>query len=208
VLDRTGSPAYLWLLCLMYVCFLLNNVSSAAINGAVPLQVLTGSTNDISTLLFFQWYEPVYYKEDDSDFPSDSPEKRGRWVGIAEHDRHAMTFKILTDDTKQIIYRSSIRSALDPNSRNLRMDLLNDDQPVTPTIKSRHDHDPPDSSDNGEHGGGHAMPIIDPNDLVGRTFLMPPQDDGQRFVPASSEHSKIMNGSLQVNPIESTSSAR
>jgi hypothetical protein len=26
VLDRTGSPAYLWLLCLAYVCFLLNNV--------------------------------------------------------------------------------------------------------------------------------------------------------------------------------------
>jgi hypothetical protein len=25
------------------------------------------------------------------------------------------------------------------------------------------------------------MHIVDPNDLVGRTFLMPPQEDGQRF---------------------------
>jgi hypothetical protein len=53
ILDRTGSPASLWLLCLMYVCFLLNNISSAALHGATPLQVLTGSTNDISPLLFF-----------------------------------------------------------------------------------------------------------------------------------------------------------
>ena len=37
----------------MYVCFLLNNVSSGALGGAVPIQVLTGSTNDISPLLYF-----------------------------------------------------------------------------------------------------------------------------------------------------------
>jgi hypothetical protein len=95
----------------MYVCFLLNNTSSKVLHGAVPIQVLTGSTNDISPLLQFRWYEPVYYKIDDSDFPydsdfpSDSREKRGQWVGIAENVRHALTFKILSDDTKKIIYQ-------------------------------------------------------------------------------------------------------
>jgi hypothetical protein len=54
VLDRTGSPAYLWLLCLQYVAFILNNSVSDALNGATPLQLLTGSTNDISPLLFFK----------------------------------------------------------------------------------------------------------------------------------------------------------
>jgi hypothetical protein len=135
ILDRTGSPAYLWLLCLMYVCFLLNNVSSASLHGQTPIQVLTGSTNDISPLLFFRWYEPVYYKVDDSDFPSDSREKCGRWVGIAEHVGHAMMFKILMDDTRKIIYCSNIHSALDPDSRNLRMEPLNDDVVLTPIIK-------------------------------------------------------------------------
>jgi hypothetical protein len=53
ILDHTGSPAYLWFLCLMYVCFLLNNTSLNALSGAVPIQVLTGSTNDISPLLQF-----------------------------------------------------------------------------------------------------------------------------------------------------------
>jgi hypothetical protein len=182
VLDRTGSPAYLWLLCLMYVCFLLNNVSSASLNGQTRLQVLTGSTNDISPLLFFRWYEPVYYKVDDSDFPSESREKRGRWVGIAEHVDHAMTFKILMDDTRKIIYRSNIRSALDPDSRNLRMEPLNDDKVLAPIIISRRDSDPVDSLDHGEENDlSMPMPVVDPNDLVGRTFLMPPQEDGQRF---------------------------
>jgi hypothetical protein len=76
ILDRTASPPYLWLLCLEYVAFILNNTYSPA-KRAVPLQLLTGSTNDISPLLFFKWYEPVYYKLDDSDFPSESKEKRG-----------------------------------------------------------------------------------------------------------------------------------
>jgi hypothetical protein len=58
--------------------FLLNNISSASLHGQTLLQVLTGSTNDISPLLFFRWYEPVYYsKVDDSPFPLDSREKRG-----------------------------------------------------------------------------------------------------------------------------------
>jgi hypothetical protein len=155
----------------MYVCFLLNNVSSGAMGGAVPGQVLTGSANDISPLLNFRFYDPVYYKVDDSDFPSDSREKRGRWVGIAEHVGHAMTFKILTNDTRKIIYHSNIRSALDPNSWNCHRDPLNDETPVTPIIQSRHDSASGDSSDHGE--GNYAMPVVDPNDLVGRTFLMP-----------------------------------
>jgi hypothetical protein len=100
-------------------------------------------------------------------------------VGIAEHVGHAMTFKILTDDTRKIIYRSNIRSALDPKSRNLRMDPLNDELPVTPIIKSRHDSASGDSSAHGEVDC--AMPVVDPNDLVSRTFLMPEQEDGQRF---------------------------
>ena len=158
----------------MYVCFLLNNTSSQALNGSVPIQVLTGSTNDISPLLHFRWYEPVYYMVDDSNFPSDSRERRGYWVGVAEHVGHAMTYKILTDDTKKIIYRSNIRSALDPMTRNLRLDPLNDDERIKPIVRSRHD-----SLAHGEVDT--PMPIIDPQDLVGRTFLMPQQEDGQRF---------------------------
>ena len=60
IFDCTSSLAYLWLLCLMYICFILNHMASKALNNFIPIQVLTGSTPDISPLLQFQWYEPIY----------------------------------------------------------------------------------------------------------------------------------------------------
>jgi hypothetical protein len=99
VTNRTNSPAYTWLLVLLYVCFLLNHVAHAKLQFRTPLEALTGTTPDISPLLRFYWWQNVYYKVDDSDFPSDSLEKLGHFVGIAEHVGHAMTYKILTDDT-------------------------------------------------------------------------------------------------------------
>ena len=112
LLDHSGSPAYTWLLCLLYVCFLLNHTFSKHI-GTIPMQAATGSTPDISPLLRFQWWEPVYFKEDDSDFPSDSREHRGQFIGISENVGHIMTFKILTDDTLKIVHRSNVCSALE-----------------------------------------------------------------------------------------------
>ena len=88
-----------------------------------------------------------------------------------------MTFKVLIDDTRKIIYRSNIWSALDLKGRNLRLDPINDDS-KSPVILSRHD-----SPDHGEGSlpGGCPMPTSDPHDLIGRTFLLPEQKDGQRF---------------------------
>ena len=54
------------------------------------------SSNQLNILRFY-WWQPVYYKLDDSDFPSDTREKRGCFVGIAEHVGHSMTYKTLTD---------------------------------------------------------------------------------------------------------------
>ena len=102
---------------------------------AHPLERLTGATPDISPLLRFRWYQPVYYRIDDSDFPSDTTEKRGRFVGIAEHVGHAMSYKILTDDTHKIICRSNVRPADDPGSQNLCLNLP-DGEGVTEFIKS------------------------------------------------------------------------
>jgi hypothetical protein len=134
IMDRTGSPAHTWLLALMYVCFVLNFTASAALNWRTPTEVLTGSTPDISPLLRFGWWDPVYYKLDDSSFPSDSREHRGRFVGISEHVGHAMTYMILTDDTQKIIHRSNVRSALDPLTQNKRVDPPSGENYQPPTI--------------------------------------------------------------------------
>jgi hypothetical protein len=117
-MDLTGSPPQTWLLALMYVCFVLIFTASASLNWRTPMEILTGSTPDISPLLSFQWWEPVYFKLDDASFPSDLRERRGRFVGISGHVGHAMTYMILTDDTQKIIHQSNVRTALHPLSPN------------------------------------------------------------------------------------------
>ena len=69
-----------------------------------------------------------------------SSEKRGWFVGIAEHVGHAMTFKILTDDTRKVICWSNVWSALNSKAKNLCIDLLGDEKPPL-IIKSHHDPD-------------------------------------------------------------------
>jgi hypothetical protein len=102
----------------MYVCFLLNNTWCEAVDD-IPIHMSTGSTNDISPLLCFHFWEPVYYKLDNSDFPSDSREKRGHFIGISKSVGHAMTFKILMDNTLKVIHQSNVTSALHPHAKNL-----------------------------------------------------------------------------------------
>jgi hypothetical protein len=176
----------------MYVCFVLNNAFSEVIKST-PLQQAYGTDNDIRPMLYFSFYEPVYYFVDETTFPSESKELHGRWVGVSENVGHFMTYKILTDDTHRIIHRSNIRSAADPNARNLRLDPLNDEPPEV--IRSLRKASP--ASDHGEDFSLHSMEpadespecpstgadtvIVNPQELLGCTFLMDTQENGQRF---------------------------
>ena len=108
-----------WFLALLYVVYILNRTATASLDWRTPLEVLTGTTPDISPMLQYQFWEPVYYKvgTDKPSFPSEPPEKLGRFVGIAETVGHAMTFKVLTDDTQKVIYWSILHSAHHPDHK-------------------------------------------------------------------------------------------
>ena len=109
---------------------------------------------------------------------------------------NALTWKILTADTNTIIYRSLVRPATAEDS-NLRAELLggeefeDNDLPKNPIIISRHDSNDEDSKQTStqlkDTSYGESNPqeppstIFDPEELVGRTFLMDKQDDGQQF---------------------------
>jgi hypothetical protein len=172
LLDRSGSPGYTWLLCLMYVAVLLNLTYNWTLRG-IPLQCAEGSTQDISPLLRFYWWEPVYFKVDESVFPSTSREERGHFVGISTNVGHAMTYKILCDKSLTVLYCSNLRSANNPSDPNLRLDpLAGENSPRI--VKS--------VQDDTEDTGNQVKPMIyfDTGDLVGRTFLMEEDDDGLR----------------------------
>ena len=116
VMNTSGCTACCWLLCLQYICVVLNHLASPALQGICPVQALEGTTPDISFLLHFSFYEPVYYRIDSSEpdlnFPSSSNEKKGYWVGFADNQGDSLTWRILTEDTQKIIIRSGVESAL------------------------------------------------------------------------------------------------
>ena len=119
VMNRSGAPANCWLICLIYVRYLLNHIACNALDGKIPLLALTGIIPDIFIILLFTFYQPVFYATYDQHFPSESEERAGYWVGFGEHCGDAMTHKILDHDTQKIFYRSAVRpkKSSTPNHR-------------------------------------------------------------------------------------------
>ena len=80
LMNLTGAPAHCSILCLLYVCSLLNATATPGLGGFTPIQHLTGKVPDISHFLHFSFWEPVYYKVDENEpdhrFPSQSKEKQ------------------------------------------------------------------------------------------------------------------------------------
>ena len=79
-----------------------------------------------------------------------------------------MTYKILTDDTSKVIYRSSLQTALSTTYHSKHVDLL-DGEELTPVLKF------PD----GEHSQVKPLPVFDSSDLLGQTFLMKHKGEGE-----------------------------
>ena len=203
VMNTSGCPACCWLLCLQYICIVLNHLASPTLQGMCPVQALEGTTPDISFLLHFSFYEPVYYRIDSSEpdlnFPSSSNEKKGYWVGFADNQGDSLTWRILTEDTQKIIIRSGVRSAL-RTTTNQRLASPSGEGttlpfPIPYSQQSQNSLplDPLDASTpNFEHfvksqtGEDEDNPIpmanIDIPNLLGRSFLLPPEDNGERHM--------------------------
>ena len=202
VMNTSGCPAFCWLLCLQYICVVLNHLASPTLQGICPVQALEGTTPDISFLLHFSFYEPVYYRIDSSEpdlnFPSSSNEKKGYWVGFADNQGDSLTSRILTEDTQKIIIRSGVRSAL-RTTTNQRLASPSGEETTLPfpipysQSQNSLPLDPLDASTpNFEHfvksqtGEDEDNPIpmanIDIPNLLGRSFLLPPEDNGERHM--------------------------
>ena len=143
-MNLRNVPANAWLLCCQWVADVMNHTSEKSLKWRPPLEVLTGQTIDISAMLCFLFWDVVYvarYKS--SEYQGQvgskkSSEIRGRFVGFARHVGHALTFKILTDDTKEIISRSVVRLGKD-GTNNLKLDVQAGAVPERVYIRSKRD---------------------------------------------------------------------
>ena len=143
---------------------------------------------------------PVYYRIDSSEpdlnFPSSSNEKKGYRVGFADNEGDHLTWRILTEDTQKIIIRSGVRSALrtttnqhlaSPSGEGTTLPF-----PIPYPQQSTNSLplDPLDESTpnfeqfvNSQSGEDEDYPIhmanIDIPNLLGRSFLLPPEDNGE-----------------------------
>ena len=140
----------------------------------------------------------MFYATYDQNFPSESEERAGYWVGFGEHCGDAMTHKILDHDTQKIIYRSAVRpkKSSTPNHRlaphggevsgsyDPSEDKISSGSPlVSPEGSSLKQKAPTvfiRSRDEENPSGSKPMPTFDPSDLIGRTFLLPPEENGER----------------------------
>ena len=143
-MNSSGCPPSTWLHCLQYVCVLLNHMSSPALDGLPPLQALTRQTPDISFLLYFPFWEPIYYRvnpnEPSFNFPSTSNDRKCYWVGFSDIVGDKLTWKILAEDTSHLIFRSVVRSA------NNSTPNLCDELPYSNPISHKDSPDIPDQN--------------------------------------------------------------
>ena len=109
------------------------------------------------------FYQSVYHASHNQSFPSTSGEKHVFWIGFGEHVSNA----IMDSSSQKIIYRCAVHPADDihPNKRI----LTNLGSQLNPTnlklVKSHQDLDKSVSK---------PMAEYNPDDLIGRTFLLPP----------------------------------
>ena len=199
-MNTSGYLACCWLLCLQYIFVVLHQLASPTLQGIYPVQTLQGTTPDISFMPHTPFYEPVYYRiefsEPDFHLPSSSNEKKGYWVGFAANQGDSLTWRTLTEDTQRIIICSGIQSPLStttnqclaspsgegttlpfpipyPQQSKISLPLDPFDE-STPTFEQFVNRQSGEDEDNPIH-----MANIDIPNLLGRSFLLPPEDNGE-----------------------------
>eukprot|EP00985_Skeletonema_marinoi_P006359 scaffold2754_cov151-Skeletonema_marinoi.AAC.1 len=179
VLNWSDAPPEAWYAAFEYVTFVMNRTAKERLNWRTPVEALNGQTPDISMLLHFTFWEPVfianYRDKGKKNFPSTSDEIIVRFVGFAEDVGHSCTFKVYNEETREILYRSSLRK-VNPDT-----DILNvppydpkpkdnvDDEGIEEIVQTRVNEN-----------GLRKTAMFEPHELVGRSFLMPHNQDGTR----------------------------
>ncbi|KAL7490750.1 hypothetical protein ACHAWT_000281, partial [Skeletonema menzelii] len=179
VLNWSDAPPDSWFECFQYVTFIMNRTAKETLNWRTPVEALNGQTPDISMLLHFTFWEPVFianYRDiGKKNFPSSSDEVIVRFIGFAEDVGHSCTYKVFNEDTREILYRSCLRKVnpdtdvlnIPPYDPKPKDDL--EDESIEEVVQSRL-----------SQGDVRTTAMFEPHELVGRSILMEPNPDGTR----------------------------
>ena len=119
-LNLSGVPGSHWLLVLLWVTCIFNHVTTPSLGDRTPMEVLTGSTPDISFLLMFTYGEPVYFSESDCKLLAND-ERPGLFVCISQNVGDQLTSKVLPtdiDNPTSLLHRSNVRTTLNVDQKN------------------------------------------------------------------------------------------
>jgi hypothetical protein len=109
-LTKTGAPKRLWDYCTVYQCEIRNLIAHPhfKLQGRTPYEIVVGRTPDISEYLDYQWYQTVWYYDQEAQFPEDR-RKLGKWIGVAHRVGQALCYYILPESSHPIV-RSTVQA--------------------------------------------------------------------------------------------------
>jgi hypothetical protein len=179
----------------MCVIFIVNRMGRADLNWETPFKWMHGYDPDLSVCLLCHFWQPVYYALDEHDISQFPKEAKGRFVGFSEKVGHSLTFQVLDLSSGAILNCSRLRPADGEEGQepNLRADM----EPNTsdePEFKLEALH-----ADNPNCAGD--IPVFSTEDLIGRTFLMPPQENLEHYQAKIVKELERMDNELEQDPI-------
>jgi hypothetical protein len=118
ILNITNTPYEWWPLCVEYIATVKNHTSRPTLGNRTPMEKRTSQTPDVSKLLQYRWWEPVYFLDEEG------VETLGRWAGIAENVGDELMFIVVSEATCQAMFRSDLRTATNPNAPNFRAETI------------------------------------------------------------------------------------
>jgi hypothetical protein len=158
----TGCDPRAWFRLAAHISDVQNCTAYKSLGWRTPMEKCTGQTPDITGLLLFKFWEPVYYYD-----PPTEGELIGRWMGRAPNYGDTMCYWILTADTNQLIVRGTVRSAANSVRPNLALDSGEIGEPqlqIAPQLEPTQDlKQEEDSGDITEIGEEEDLSIPTPN---------------------------------------------
>ena len=108
IITRMGAIPGVWQWVYNYIADINNHCANRILSWRTPIEKCHGYTPDISALLLYQFWEPIYYLMDE-DTPK-SKEKKGRCLSLSHNIVDKLTYFIYCEDSVRVVSWSVIQS--------------------------------------------------------------------------------------------------